>query len=149
MRSGRRCLKILVAIAAGAMFSIGDHDASRADTAPALSGFAPLGQVVIDKTGCSSCPVVFTTGKRHRAFAFASDSPFPISQTGRIDVACANGSSYHVFLQSPVRSGPFQLVPNNCVNLDTKQVTLTITSVSLSPPDLEKTVTLLAYGSFG
>ena len=148
MQPGPQCPKILFAIAAAATLTIADQRTSRAESAPALPGFASLGQVLLDKDGCASCPVVFATSRRHRAFAFASDSPFPVNQSGRIEVTCANGSTYHVFLHSPLRSGLFQVVSNDCVNLDAKQVTLTITSVSLSPQDAERTVALLAYASF-
>jgi hypothetical protein len=122
---------------------------SHAETAPSLPGFSTLGQVSIDKTGCPSCPAVVATSKRHRAFALASDSPFPVILSGRIEVACADGTTYHVFLSSPRRGGPFQVVPNTCVNLDSKEITLTVTSVGLSPADAERTVGLIAYGSFG
>ena len=131
------------------LLSLTRPSTSRAESAPSLPGFAPLAQVVVDKDGCSSCPLVIKTNKRHRVFALASDSPFPVTLSGRVDVTCANGVSYHVFLQSPNRGGPFQLVPNSCVNLDSKEVTMTVTSVSLAPADAERTVTVFAYGSFG
>ena len=119
-----------------------------AEEAPSLSGFATLGQVSVDRTGCQSCPAVITTSKRHRMFALASDSPFPVVLAGRIDVTCADGSTYHHFLSSPRRGGPFQVLQNTCVNLDSKEITLTVTSVGLAPPDAERTVGLIAYGSF-
>jgi hypothetical protein len=148
-RSRRRLVKTIGMAGAVAFVSFSAVDTSRADSPPALSGFAPLGQVVLDKNGCTSCPAVFATARRHRAFALASDSPFPVHQIGRVDVACANGSDYHVFLQSTVRGGPFQLVPNLCVNLDSKEVKVTVTSVTLSPPDEDRTVALMTYGSVG
>jgi hypothetical protein len=120
-----------------------------AESAPSLPGFSTLGQVSVDKTGCPSCPAVITTDKRHRTFALASDSPFPVVLSGRVDVKCADGASYHVFLHSPHRGGPFQVVANSCVNLDSKEITLTVTSVGLAPADAERTVALIAYGSFG
>jgi hypothetical protein len=122
---------------------------SQAETAPSLPGFAMLGQVAVDKSGCPSCPRVIATDDRHRTFALASNSPFPVMLSGRLDVTCTNGATYHVFLQSPRRGGPFQVVPNTCVNLETKEITLTVTSVGLAPADSERTVTLIAYGSFG
>jgi hypothetical protein len=54
-----------------------------------------------------------------------------------------------VFLNSPRRGGLFQVIPNSCVNLDSKEMKLTVTSVGLSPADAERTVALVAYGSFG
>lgn len=131
------------------LLSVARPSTSRADTAPSLPGFATLGQVLVDKTGCTSCPLVLPTDKRHRAFALASDSPFPVTLSGRVDVTCGNGATYHVFLQSPHRGGPFQLLPNSCVNLETKDVTVTVTSVGLSPADAERKVAVIAYGSFG
>jgi hypothetical protein len=136
-------------MAVAALFSIGGEGTSRAEDAPPLAGFSPLGQVLLDKSGCPSCPAVFATNKRHRAFGLASDSPFPVSQSGQLDVTCTSGASYHYFLRPATRGGLFQLVPNMCVNLDSKEIKLTITSVGLSPPDAERTVTLVAYGSFG
>jgi len=131
------------------LLSVARPSIGRAETAPSLPGFSALGQVVVDKNGCSSCPHVLPTDKRHRNFALASDSPFPVMLSGRLDVTCANGTSYQVFLQSPRRGGPFQIVPNACTNLESKELTLTITSVGLSPADAERTITLFAYGSFG
>jgi len=142
-------LKTFGVMAAVSLATLAVPNTSQADSQPAIAGYAGLGQVLIDKNGCASCPAVFTTGRRYRAFALVSDTPFPINQTGRVDVTCGTGTSYHVFLQSPLRSGPFQVIPNNCVNLDSKDVKLTITSVSLSAQDAEKTVALMAYGSFG
>lgn len=149
MLASRTPLHFLGLFAIVALFSIAQPRTSRADAAPSLPGFASLGQVVVDKDGCASCPLVITTEKRHRAFALASDSPFPVHLTGRVDVVCANGSTYHVFLSSPRGGGPFQLVRNDCVNLETKDVTLTVTSVGLSPADAERKVAVIAYGSFG
>jgi hypothetical protein len=120
-----------------------------AEAAPSLPGFATLGQVSVDKTGCASCPATIATSKRHRAFALASDSPFPVVLSGRVEVTCGDGTTYHLFLQSPHRGGPFQVVRNSCANLDSKEITLTVTSVGLSPADAERTVDLIAYGSFG
>jgi hypothetical protein len=119
------------------------------DTAPSLPGFATLGQVSVDKTGCPSCPATIATNKRHRAFALASDSPFAVVLSGRVEVTCADGTTYHVFLQSPRGGGPFQVVRNTCVNLDSKELTLTVTSVGLSPADAERSIALITYGSFG
>ena len=122
---------------------------SHAESAPSLPGFATLGQVLVDKSGCPSCPLVLATEKRHRVFAFASDSPFPVLLSGRVEVTCAGGASYHVFLSSPRGGGPFQIVPNTCPNLESKEITLVVTSVGLSPADAERKVALIAYGSFG
>jgi hypothetical protein len=134
------------------LVSVATHDTSHAESPPALPalpGFTGLGQVLVDKTGCASCPAVFVTSKRHRGFALASDTPFPISQSGRVDVTCTEGTTYHVFLYSPRHGGVFQLIPNSCVNFDSKEIKLTVTSVSLSPADAERSVALVAYGSFG
>lgn len=144
-----RVAKLVGAVATVALFTVVGHDTSRADSTPTLPGWMALGQVTLDKTGCSSCPAVITTSRRHRGFGLASDTPFALTQTGRVDVTCADGWSYHVFLQSPRRGGLFQVIPNSCVNLDSKEIKLTITSVGLSPPDAERTVSLITYGSFG
>lgn len=120
----------------------------KAEEVPSLPGFASLGQVAIDKDGCASCPAIISTSKRHRTFALASDSPYPVMLSGRVEITCANGSTYHVLLQSTRRGGPFQLIPNSCVNLESKSLTVTITSVGLTPADAERTVTLIAYGNF-
>lgn len=121
----------------------------RAESAPALPGYAPLGEVRLDKTGCPSCPVTFSTDRRHRTFALTNDSPFPVVLAGRVEVTCANGSTYHVLLGSPRGGGPFQVVQNACTNLDAKSVSVDVTSVGLAPPDAERKVTLTVYGSFG
>lgn len=148
-RSARRLSRVFGLLVAVVLFSLARPSTSRAESAPSLPGFAALGQVSVDKSGCASCPRVIATEQRHRAFALASDSPFPVSLSGRIDVTCGNGATYHVFLQSPRRGGPFQLVPNTCVNLETKEITLTVTSVGLAPADQERSVAVIAYGSFG
>jgi hypothetical protein len=148
-RSRRTALKVPLVLGALALVSFAGQETSRADSAPAISGYSALGEVLLDKNGCSSCPAVYATSRRHRTFVLASDSPFPVHQVGRVDVTCANGSTYHVFLNSTVRAGPFQLVANNCVNLDSKEIKLTITSVGLAPQDAERTVTVFTYGSFG
>lgn len=132
------------------LVSIGRPRASHAETtAPSLPGFSALGQVLVDKSGCPSCPAVFPTEKRHRTFALASDSPFPVVLSGRAEITCTNGASYHVFLSSPRRGGPFQIVPNTCPNLESKEISISVTSVGLSPADAERSVALIAYGSFG
>ena len=145
----RPVFRALGLVAVVMLLSLARPSTSRAETAPSLPGFATLGQVVIDKTGCPSCPATIATNKRHRTFALASDSPFPVVLSGRLEVTCTNGTTYHVFLQSPRRGGPFQVVPNACTNLDTKEITLTVTSAGLAPADAERTVGLIAYGSFG
>lgn len=116
---------------------------------PSLAGYATLGQVVVDKDGCASCPAVIKTAKRHRTFVLASDSPYPVVLSGRVDVTCSNGATYQVFLNSPRRGGPFQVIANTCVNLETRELTVTVTSVGLSPADAEQKIALIAYGSFG
>ena len=141
-------LRRLVGVAAAVtLTTFAVEDTSRADSQPAISGYAGLGQVLIDKNGCSSCPATFQTSRRYKGFALVSDTPYPINQTGRVDVTCEKGTSYHVFLQSSLRSGPFQLIPNNCIGNETKELKLTISSVSLSSQDADKTVALMAYGS--
>lgn len=149
LASLRPVLRALGLLAVVTLLSIARPATSRAESAPSLPGFSTLGQIVIDKTGCPSCPATIATDKRHRSFALASDSPFPVVLSGRLEVTCANGSTYHVFLQSPRRGGPFQVVANSCTNLDTKEITLTVTSVGLAPADAERTIGLIAYGSFG
>lgn len=53
-----------------------------------------------------------------------------------------------MFLASSLRGGPFQVIPNTCSSLDSKEIKITVTSVGLSPPDAERSVALMAYGSF-
>ena len=140
-------LRRLLGMAAIALATFAIEDTSHADSQPAITGYAGLGQVFIDKNGCGSCPATFTTSRRYKGFALVSDTPYQINQTGRVDVTCEKCTSYHVFLQSTLRSGPFQLIPNNCIGNETKDIKLTITSVSLSAQDADKTVALMAYGS--
>lgn len=109
-------------------------------------GRTSLGQVSLDKSGCASCPATFATPSRYPTFALASDTPFPINLSGRIDVNCTDGSRYDVFLSSPMRGGVFQTIPNLCVNYDSKSLKLAITTVGLSDPDKDRTVTLTALG---
>jgi hypothetical protein len=128
-------------------FSLAREDPSHAQVVP--SGWAALGQVRLEKNACSSCPATFPTVNRHRNIGLSSDSPYPVSLSGRVDIKCADGTSYNVLLRSAARGGLFQVIRNSCVNLDAKEVGLTITSVSLSPPDADRTVTLSVYGSLG
>jgi hypothetical protein len=125
---------------------VGAGDVSHAQGTPAPIGWALLGQVTLDKNGCVSCPAIFRTPNRLRAFGLASDSPFPISLSGRIDVTCTDGATYNLVLSSPARGGLFQIVPNSCVNLESKEIRLSTTSVSLSPPDAERAVVLSMFG---
>ena len=117
--------------------------------APALPGWQPLGEVRLDRNGCAGCPAVIAMNQPHRRFGLASDSPSPVTLSGRIDVSCANGTTYNTLLQSPRRGGLFQIVPNACVNLEAKEIKLTITSVVLSPQDQDRTVGLYVYAAFG
>lgn len=144
----RRYLRRLGVVVAVALFSSTGDDASHAQGAP-LPGWAPIGQVQLDKSGCASCPATFSIPSRHRSFGLATDSPFPVTLSGRIDVTCANGSTYDVLLRSSPRAGIFQVVPSSCVNLDTKEIKLTVTSLSLSPADENRTVVLTVYGKIG
>lgn len=139
---------VAVGVALALSTLVGDAR-SQPQSLPALANWTPLGQVVVDKSGCASCPATFATKRRHRNIGLASDSPFPVSLTGRIDVSCTDGTTYNVYLRSPLREGLFQVVPNTCANLDSKEVQLTVTSIDLSPPDAERSVALIAYGSFG
>jgi hypothetical protein len=125
---------------------LGAAEVSHAQSTPAPYGWTLLGQVVLDKNGCATCPAKFLTPSRYRVFGLASDSPFPISLSGRIDVRCTDGTSYDVVLDSPSSGGFFQLVPNSCVNLESKSLRLSTTSVSLSPPDVNRTVVLTVSG---
>lgn len=109
-------------------------------------GWTPIGKATVDKNGCASCPVTIPTPSRHRSFGIDSDSPFSVALVGRIDVTCADGNTYNMLLRSATKGGLFQIFPNSCVNLDSKEIKLSITSVSLSPPDAERTVTLTVFG---
>lgn len=116
---------------------------------PPIPSWAPIGQVRVDKDGCSSCPATFGTTIRHRGFALSTDSLYPISLTGRVDITCGNGTSYNVLLNSIARGGVFQVIPTSCVNFDVKELKLTITSVGLSPPDMDRSSLLTVYGTVG
>lgn len=145
MRSVRRVFGQLAIVA---LVLVGYDTPSEAQLAPVPS-WTPLGQVRLDKEGCASCPAALRTSIRHRGFALATDSIYPISLTGRVDVTCGNGASYNVFLSSPARGGVFQVIPSSCMNFDVKEVKLTITSVSLSPPDVDRSALLTVYGTVG
>lgn len=147
-RSGPRFGRTVAAMALTTLASFALPETSRAEAPPSISGFSAIGQVSVDKTGCASCPAVFATSRRHRTFALASDSPFPMSPSGRFDVVCRDGSEYHVFLNSSPRGGPFQVIPNTCSNLDSKEIKISVTSVLLSPADQDRSVAIIAYGSF-
>lgn len=148
-RAPRRQLHSLLFLLIVTLVCLSRPTVSRAESAPSLPGYATLGQVSVDKSGCSSCPLVLTTTKRHRTFALASDSPFPVSLSGALEVTCDDGATYQFPLRSPHRGGPFQIVPNTCANLASKEVKLTVTSVGLSPADAERSIGLIVYGSFG
>ena len=139
--------KVLGFVAAVAFFSVAGHGTSRAESAPTLPNWTPLGQVMVDKSGCPSCPTTFPTSRRHRRFGLTSDSFFPVSLSGRFDVSCSNGTNYNVLLQSSSRDGLFQVIPNLCVNFESKEVKLTITSVGLSPADSDRTVAVAVHAS--
>jgi hypothetical protein len=81
------------------------------------------------------------------AFGLASDSPFAISLAGRFDVTCSDGSTYNVFLNSPTGLGVFQLVSNQCVNYESTSITLSMTTVSLPPPDESRSIVLTVIGT--
>jgi len=116
-------------------------------TPPLPYGWTAVGQVTLDRNGCAECPATFPTPDRSVAFGLASDSPFAISLAGRFDVICSDGSTYDVFLNSPTRRGVFQLVPNRCVNYESTSVTVSITTVSLSPPDENRSIVLTVFGT--
>src|SRR5688500_1408595 len=98
-----RCvLRVFGLVAIIGLIVAGYETPSRAQLPPVPS-WATVGQVRLDKDGCASCPAAFGTTIRHRGFALATDSIYPISLTGRVDVTCGNGTSYHVFLNSPAR----------------------------------------------
>ncbi len=139
----RRFAAILLTSAALVLSS---HGRTEAQGGYAPSGWTPLGHIVLDKNGCESCKAMFPTPQRHLAFALTSDSPFAVSLSGRVDVECADLSSYNVLLGSPLRGGVFQLVANSCINYDSTKVRLTITNVGLSSPDKERGIVIAAYG---
>jgi hypothetical protein len=133
-------------LASGAFALLG----TSADTALDLlipAGWTEVGHVVLDKSGCADCPATFSDESRPISFALTSDSPFPIDLAGRFDVHCADGSTYDEFLNSPRRRGIFQRVPNLCINYDSTSVTVSMTTVSLSPPDENRLVMLTVYGT--
>jgi hypothetical protein len=109
-------------------------------------GWTPLGQVHLDKSGCTDCPGTFATPIRQRSFGLATDSPYAISLAGQVEVVCADGTTYLTLVRSATRGGLFQTIGNACANLDSKELRLTLTTVSLSPPDADRTVALTAYG---
>jgi hypothetical protein len=109
-------------------------------------GWTPLGSVALERNACTTCPAAFATPSRQRTFGLASDSPFPISLAGFIEVACADGSTYQVAVRSATRGGLFQTLPNSCVNLDSKEIRIALTTVALSPADADRRVTLTVYG---
>jgi hypothetical protein len=141
-------IRCLLGVATVALFSLtGDEPSHAQVVVPA--GWTALGQVTLDKSGCASCPATFPTTNRHRSFGLASDTPYPLNLSGRIDVTCADGTTYEVLLKSSGRGGLFQIVPNTCVNFDAKQIGVTTTTVSLSPPDADRKVNVTVYGRVG
>lgn len=144
----RHAARVLGLVAIVVLAVVGSETPSQAQLPP-IPSWSPIGQVRIDKDGCSSCPASFGTSIRHRGFALATDSLYPISLTGRVDITCGNGATYNVFLNSPARGGVFQVIPTHCVNFDVKEVKLTITTVGLSPPDLDRSALLTIYGTVG
>ena len=134
-------------MSAVALFSVAREQPSHAQVVP--SGWVALGQVRLEKNACTSCPAKFQTTARHRTIGLSTDTPYPISLSGRVDVTCADGTTYNVLLRSSVRGGLFQTIRNSCVNLDAKEIGLTITTVSLSPPDADRSVALSVYGTLG
>ncbi|HWL87067.1 MAG TPA: hypothetical protein VNO21_14770 [Polyangiaceae bacterium] len=141
--------KVLGFAAAAALFSVVAPETSHAESAPTLANWTPLGTVLVDKSGCPSCPATFTSSARHRYFGLVSESLYPVTPSGQLDVTCSNGTRYNVFLRSSSRAGLFQVVPNSCIGFDVEEIKLTITSVALSAPDEDRTVALFVYGSFG
>lgn len=65
-RRASRIVRGVFATGVLALFAFGEPETSRAEGPPAISGFAPIGQVLLDKSGCASCPAVFATTRRHR-----------------------------------------------------------------------------------
>lgn len=117
-----------------------------AQIAPVPGGWSALGSVALDKNGCGDCPATFATPERQREFGLGTDTPYPVALSGHVEIVCANGSSYQVLVRPSRRGGLFQVVPSSCTNFDTKEIRVVLTSVSLSPPDAERTVTLTVYG---
>lgn len=109
-------------------------------------GWTPLGQVVLEKNACAACPATFATPTRQRTFGLATDTPYPISLTGQVEIACADGTSYQILVRPAQRGGLFQTIGNSCVNLDSKELRLSLGSISVSPPDADRPVTLTVYG---
>lgn len=139
-------LRRVVAWLCGALVLGALATTGRAEPPLALAGWTPIGEVHVDKRGCAPCSATFATARRYRSFGLTSDSPFALALAGRFDVTCADGATYNVLLHSPTTGGIFQLVPNRCVNLDTKKLEVTITSVSLAPADAERSIAIGLYG---
>ena len=134
-------------VASGAVCVLVGVPADKQLAAPTPVGWTEVGHIVVDSAGCATCPATFPTESRPMAFALASDSPFPINLAGRFDVRCADGSKYNELLSSPSRMGIFQLVRNLCMNYESTSVTVSITTVTLSPPDANRRAGLTIYGT--
>ncbi|WP_394837744.1 hypothetical protein LVJ94_12605 [Pendulispora rubella] len=139
--------KVAGFVGAVGFFLVAGHETSRAEGQPSLANWTALGRVLVTKEGCPSCPASFATSRRHRTFGLTSDSFYPVMLSGRFDVTCSNGTQYNMLLSSSQRSGLFQLVPNSCVDLETKEVKLTITSVGLNPKDSERNIEIGVHGT--
>jgi hypothetical protein len=117
---------------------------SGAQTVP--GGWSRLGQVHLDKDGCKDCPASFATPTRQRTFGLATDSPFAVSLAGQVEVTCKDGTTYQALVRSATNGGLFQTIANTCTNFDSKELRLILTTVSLSPPDADRTVAIGVYG---
>jgi len=142
-----RIVKLAGVVGAFGLFLLAGHETSRAEGQPSLANWTAIGRVLVNKEGCSTCPATFATSRRHRTFGLTSDSFYPVMLSGRFDVTCSNGTQYNVLLQSSQRSGLFQTIANSCVDLETKDVKLTITSVGLTPKDSERSIEIGVHGT--
>src|SRR4051812_4211061 len=97
---------------------------SRAQAVP--GGWTPLGQVHLEQNACRDCPATFRTPARQRSFGLATDSPYPISLAGQLEVACTDGTTYQTVVRSATRGGLFQVIANTCTNFDSKELRLTL-----------------------
>jgi hypothetical protein len=139
-------LGIALAFAVACAFTVTSDEVSQAQEVAPPIGFTPISRTTFNRRGCATCPLIVNVPTRFQIFALGTDSAYPISLTGKVDVSCKDGSTYNVYMRSPTSAGLFQVIPNLCVNFDTFALKVSVDSASLSPQDVERTVTLTVYG---
>lgn len=140
------CRRALVVAGTVLLVALLGLEQGRAQVTQVPGGWTALGNVTLDKNGCTGCPATFPTAERWRAFGLGTDTPYAVALSGQAEVVCGDGTSYQVLIKPARRGGLFQVIGNSCVNFESKELRLALTSVSLSPPDADRTVTLTAYG---